>query len=115
MKPTCDLDGCTTTAYCRGLCQKHYRVKRDRGELPPTAHTFRDAARREYVIGEVEWLKSFGVSPELIADGLGYSGAESLLTLMRRWGRHDLAVYFMKPAEENWARQYMSGRLRGAA
>lgn len=48
-------------------------------------------ARRAVVIEDVEWIVGTD-HPENIARRLGYTNAENLATLLRRWGREDLSA-----------------------
>lgn len=50
--------------------------------------------RREYVIGEVEWLVRFPHWPDDVAERLGYLDARTLQMMLARWGRPDLAAHF---------------------
>jgi hypothetical protein len=95
-------------------CSAHYDRNRIYGDplLGPPIRDHRPD-RAEYVIGEVEWFKSFGVSPELIAGDLGVK-VGSLVISLRRWGRADLAEYFIPEPEENWAKRYLQTKKPAA-
>lgn len=56
-----------------------------------TASTLRAQDRASYVIGEVEHIIGTR-EPRDVATALGYANVKSLVRMLGRWGRHDLAV-----------------------
>ncbi len=111
----CGVTGCKQKYDAGGYCNAHYQRLRKYGDPRAGKPTLQELAeRRAYVIGEIEWFKTFGVSGELIASELGYTKVESVRDLLHRWGRPDLAELFMDRQEENWFRQWLEGKHRVA-
>lgn len=60
--------------------------------------------RRQQVIEDVIWLTDdTGESPEQVAHRLGYANAESLATVLDRWGESSLARRLRRPRLGVWA------------
>lgn len=110
--PTC---GRRRAVQWNGLCDSHSERLRLYGDPfagPPIAD--RRPGRREYVIGEIEWFFTCGVSPELTMNALGYTNRDSIVQTLKRWGRPDLAERFMERQEESWFNQWLEGKYRVA-
>lgn len=94
-----------THAEMAAACNTSQReIRRRLNRLGENRHTVREKAETDYVIGEVEFLLSFGEKPQRIADGImchrpGRSvrpyTVNSLIALCRRHDRHDLADKLM--------------------
>lgn len=60
--------------------------------------------RRQQVIEDVIWLTDdTGESPEQVARQLGYASAESLASVLDRWGEPSLARRLRRPRLGVWA------------
>lgn len=58
---------------------------------------------RQRVVEDVTWLTDCGDSPEHVAHRLGYANAESLATVLDRWGEPSLARRLRRPRLGVWA------------
>lgn len=58
---------------------------------------------RRNVVEDVTWLTDCGDSPEHVAHRLGYASAESLATVLDRWGEPSLARRLRRPRLGVWA------------
>jgi hypothetical protein len=92
----CTIPGCPNPSNARQLCTMHYGRWRRHGD-PLAGGPPKDIRRgeSEYLLGEIEWLFSFGIEPLNVARQLDRT-LQSLEVMCRRHSRSDLASRFQK-------------------
>jgi hypothetical protein len=73
------------------ICSRCGGLRHRRRGFCDVCQALRHAAERDYLIGEVEFLKGTD-HPESIAARLGYRSAANLARVLTRYGRPDLAA-----------------------